>query len=82
MDENKWQVIVAECEKLSEATGARVMPLQPPAEGEPVGLEWADPWVREGRYLDWLAGFLRRTNAALRREGAEEPEAEKKAGAK
>jgi hypothetical protein len=74
MDENKWQVMVAECEKLSEATGAKVLPLQPPAEGQPVGLEWADPWVREGRYLDWLTSFLMRVNGALQRED-QEPEA-------
>lgn len=70
--DDKWQIIIAECEKLSEQTGVKVMPLQPPADGEPVGQEWADPWLREAHHLDWMASFLRRLNLALKREEVSE----------
>lgn len=57
MDE-KWQAVIATCEKLSQAAGVPPpQPPQPPANG-PVGREWADPWLREARRLDWLTGWL------------------------
>lgn len=82
--DDKWQIILAECERLSEAAGAPLPAFpQPPAEG-PVGQEWADPWLREARRLDWLAGFLKRVGGALERAhevaDAAIEKAEKKAG--
>jgi hypothetical protein len=79
---DKWQIIVAECEKISEQTGVRVLPIQPPADGEPVGAEWANLWQREARHLDWMAGFLRRVSGALEKEETSRAEAkeEKKTG--
>lgn len=66
---DKWQIIIAECEKLSDATGVEVpAALYPPPAGKPAGPEWADPWQREGRLLDWLAGYLKQVNAALVKE--------------
>lgn len=74
MDE-KWQAVIAAGEKLSQAAGIPLpAPPQPPANG-PVGREWADPWLREARRLDWLAGWLDEVSAAL----AEKPAKKEKA---
>lgn len=78
MDDVKWQIIVAECERLSEAAGVPLPAFpQPPSQG-PVGQEWADPWLRESRRLDWLGGFLKRVGGALERQP--DTEAPKKGG--
>ena len=60
--DDKWQLIIAQCEKLSDATGVPV-----PRKLDPGNMTIASPWVREGILLDWLAGFLGDANAALQK---------------
>lgn len=78
--DDKWQIIIAECERLSQAAGLP-LPGFPQQPAGPVGPEWADPWRREARRLDWLAGYLHEVGVALReadtalKEAGAEPKA-------
>jgi hypothetical protein len=60
--DDKWQLIIAECEKLSSATGVPV-----PRKLDPGNVAITNPWVKEGILLDWLAGVLGDANAALQK---------------
>lgn len=71
--EDKWQIIISECEKLSGTTGVPVpAALYPPGQGEAA---ISSPWIREGILLDWLAGFLAQVNQAGAAVPAPEEEA-------